>query len=90
VANAVAASSGVAPGGTAPAPIALSITVERGELHIRVWDPDPAPPPRDYEPGTWDETGRGLMIVAALSQRWDCYPADGGKHVWAAISLANS
>ena len=89
VANAVAASHEVAPGGTAPAAIALSITVEREELRIRVWDPAPAPPPRDYEPGTWDENGRGLMIVAMLSQRWDwCRTADGGKYVWAALSLA--
>jgi len=89
VANAVAASSEVAPGGATPASIALSITVQREELHIGVWDPDPAPPPRDYEPGTWDENGRGLMIVTALSQRWDWYPtARGGKYVWAALSLA--
>jgi len=88
VANAVAASGEVAPGGAASAHIALSITVQPGELHIRVWDCDPIPPPRDYESGTWDETGRGLMIVTALSRRWDwCPAADGGKWVWAALSL---
>jgi len=91
VTNAVAASREAVPIGAAPAHITLSIIVERAELHIRVWDPDPAPPPRDYEPGTWDETGRGLMIVAALSERWDwCPTADRGKYVWAALSLANS
>jgi anti-sigma regulatory factor (Ser/Thr protein kinase) len=88
VANAVAASSQAAPPGAAPAPVTLWITVQRGELCIRVWDPDPTPPPRDYVPGTWDENGRGLLIVKALSHRWDWYPAEGGKYVWAALSLS--
>ena len=88
VANAVAASSKAAPGDAAPAPIILWITVRRGELCIRVWDPDPTPPPRDYVPVTWDENGRGLMIVKALSHRWDWYPTpNGGKYVWAALNL---
>jgi len=88
VTNAVAASGETAPGNAAPAPLTLRITVQHGELRIRVWDPDPVPPPRDHQPGTWDENGRGLMIVKALSRRWDWDPAeDGGKYVWAALSL---
>jgi len=44
--------------------------------------------PRDHQPGSWDENGRGLMIVKALSRRWDWDPAeDGGKYVWALLSL---
>jgi anti-sigma regulatory factor (Ser/Thr protein kinase) len=93
VTNAVAASgpagdTGAGPGDPTPALITVWITVQGGELCIHVWDADPVPPPRDYEPGTWDENGRGLMIVKALSQRWDWYPTDdGGKYVWAALSL---
>jgi len=88
VTNAVTASASVAPADATPAPITLWITAAPGELRIRVWDPDPIPPPRDYEPGTWDENGRGLMIVKALSQRWDWDPAeDGGKYVWAAVRI---
>jgi len=88
VANAVTASAQAAPGDAPPAPVTLRITVQPGELHISVWDPDPVPPPRDHRPGTWDENGRGLMIVKALSRRWDWDPTeDGGKYVWATLSL---
>ena len=86
VANAVAASSKVAPGDASPAAVTLWLTVRAGELCIRVWDPEFTPPPRDHEPGLWDESGRGLLIVKALSHRWGWYPTvNGGKFVWAGL-----
>lgn len=37
-------------------------------------------------PGDWDEAGRGLILVEALSARWDWKPfPDGGKAVRALI-----
>ena len=88
VANAVAASGKVAPKNAMPFALTLWLTVRDGELCIRVWDPDPTPPPIDHEPGLWDESGRGLLIVKALSHRWDWYPAvNGGKFVWAAVRI---
>ncbi|MEU4688901.1 STAS domain-containing protein [Actinoplanes sp. NPDC023714] len=30
-------------------------------------------------------TARGLLLVAELSHRWGCAPAEGGKVVWAAL-----
>jgi hypothetical protein len=52
---------------------------------IQVWDALPAAPaPRPHAIDS--ETGRGLEIVALLSDRWGFYhPADGGKAVWAAL-----
>jgi anti-sigma regulatory factor (Ser/Thr protein kinase) len=89
VANAVAASTQGAPEGTEPAPVTLAITITRGELCIRVWDPDPTPPPRAREdPGTWAERGRGLLIVEALSTRWGWYPGHTGKYVWSVLPLS--
>jgi anti-sigma regulatory factor (Ser/Thr protein kinase) len=86
VANAITASEQAAPVGTMPAPVWLTITVTT-ELFIDVWDPCPDPPPADYVPGTWDEYGRGLLIVNALSHRWGwCHPNGHGKVVWAALS----
>jgi hypothetical protein len=33
------------------------------------------------------EGGRGLFLVAALSERWSCYTtSQGGKVVWAEIA----
>lgn len=88
VANAVAASCLAAPSDAAPAPITLCLAVQDQELCIRVWDPDPVPPPPDHVPDPWDESGRGLMIVRALSHRWDWHPTiNGGKYVRAFLSL---
>jgi anti-sigma regulatory factor (Ser/Thr protein kinase) len=93
VTNAITVSVQKAPPGTAPRPVTLRASVqhEHGELCIRVWDPDPAPPPRDDTgnlPGLWQENGRGLFIVTAYSSRWSWYPApNGGKYVWAALPL---
>ena len=37
--------------------------------------------------GQDDETGRGLMLVAAISERWDWSPTPdtGGKTVWCIV-----
>jgi serine/threonine-protein kinase RsbW len=89
VTNAVTASIRAAPEGTEPAPITLMIGSARGELCIRVWDPDPTPPPRARQvPDTRAEHGRGLLIVAELSTRWGWYPAHAGKYVWSALPLS--
>jgi anti-sigma regulatory factor (Ser/Thr protein kinase) len=94
VTNAIAVSVQKAPPGTAPRPVTLwaSAEHEHGELCIRVWDPDPVPPPRPATsdlPDTSAENGRGLFIVAAYSSRWSWYPApNGGKYVWAALPLS--
>jgi anti-sigma regulatory factor (Ser/Thr protein kinase) len=89
VANAAAASRRAAPPGKDPAPILLWLTTQDGHLIIRVWDPDPTAPPRDPpEPGPGQESGRGLMLVDALTAWRDCTPApNGGKHVRAALPL---
>ena len=54
---------------------------------IEVWDADPAPPAPQHGTGE-EEGGRGLMIVAALSAKWDWFPApQGGKVVWAECAI---
>ncbi|MGV9810991.1 SpoIIE family protein phosphatase [Streptomyces cellulosae] len=35
----------------------------------------------------FDEGGRGLLLVAQLTQRWGCRQADGGKTIWAEQAL---
>jgi len=90
VANAVAASiQGAQARGVKPPPVMLRITARDGELCIRVWDPDPTPPPRDQDaPDDDAENGRGLLIVAALASRWGWHhDRSGGKHVWATLPL---
>jgi hypothetical protein len=39
------------------------------------------------EPGCWEETGRGLHVVTALSDDWGCTPpSPAGKVVWATFT----
>jgi hypothetical protein len=68
VTNAVAASRKAAPPGTGPRPVTVWVTAGNDELCIRVWDPDPAPPPAGPSlPDDLAESGRGLFIVTTLS-----------------------
>jgi len=91
VTNAVTASRDKAPAGTDPRPITFRLTASNHELRIEVWDPDPTPPPLEAAlPGDDDENGRGLFIVAAITSGWGSYGRNGGKVVWASITLATS
>jgi anti-sigma regulatory factor (Ser/Thr protein kinase) len=54
-------------------------------LRIAVHDCSSAlPTPRDASLD--DESGRGLLIIEALSHRWGCRPLPGGKVVWADVA----
>lgn len=66
--------------------ISLRLSSNRASTLVEVWDqhlgaPDPTLPDAD------DESGRGLLIVAALSERWgwDLARQGRGKIVWALI-----
>jgi anti-sigma regulatory factor (Ser/Thr protein kinase) len=67
--------------------IQLTLLSDREQLLILVRDYDPGVPvPRHA--GEDDESGRGLMLVQAISDQWGWCPlADGtaGKVVWAVI-----
>lgn len=68
-------------------PVRLWVLSDRASVLVHVWDAVSAPP----VPGAAridDESGRGLAIVAALSQAWDFYPdaVFGGKVTWALIT----
>ena len=80
VTNAVAAvSSG--PQITPGAPITQALRYDADHVVIEVSDRDPRPPvPADT--GPYDEAGRGLMLVQALSKEWTCtFPPAGGKTI---------
>ncbi len=38
---------------------------------------------------TWDEGGRGLLLVAQLTQRWGTRHTTEGKTIWAELALAD-
>ncbi|MBL7622784.1 MULTISPECIES: ATP-binding protein [unclassified Frankia] len=75
--------------------VEVGVTADRGRLLIEVADADPRPPrPRDPSPD--DESGRGLMLVEGLAERWGHHVATTnggrphGKVVWFEIALASA
>jgi anti-sigma regulatory factor (Ser/Thr protein kinase) len=79
VTNALRASRGLA----SPV-VRLRLVSDGNSILIQVWDArDEMPVRSDADPDA--ESGRGLMIVDALAEKWDCYPLDGGKVVWALV-----
>jgi anti-sigma regulatory factor (Ser/Thr protein kinase) len=81
VTNAVAASRSTVPS----APVRLWLLAGTGQVLVVVWDACPrAPVPGEVDEDA--ESGRGLLLVDAMSRGWDWYfPQDGtgGKVVWA-------
>jgi len=58
------------------------------QVVVFVWDASPRPPAR-ADPGADAESGRGLLLVEALSGRWGHFGYDGdGKVVWALLEAA--
>jgi anti-sigma regulatory factor (Ser/Thr protein kinase) len=58
-----------------------------GRVVIEVWDANPNPPIPDG-PDLDAESGRGLMLVQALSKEWSYFfPESGGKIVYCVIEV---
>jgi anti-sigma regulatory factor (Ser/Thr protein kinase) len=68
-------------------PVRMRLLSDRARVAIVVWDANPQPPVRT-DAGEDDETGRGLMLVDAISERWDwnATPDTGGKVVWCVVT----
>ena len=64
----------------------LRLSTNRRTMLVEVWDEN-VMPPEPNEAGLDDESGRGLMLVEALTERWGWeLPANGrGKIVWALL-----
>jgi anti-sigma regulatory factor (Ser/Thr protein kinase) len=63
-------------------PIYLGLAALVDTLLIEVWDVSATPPLRRVTSDE-DETGRGLLLVQALSKEWGCQALEtGGKVVW--------
>jgi anti-sigma regulatory factor (Ser/Thr protein kinase) len=66
--------------------VALRLSANHERILIEVWDSVPTPPiPK--EPGPDEDSGRRLLLVEALCERWGYYVQDSqrGKVVWAEI-----
>lgn len=59
-----------------------------GVLRLEVRDHDPGNIPEIKTPDPTDSAGRGLVIVAALSDRWGVRMAGCGKSVWCELAAS--
>ncbi|GGX07190.1 ATP-binding protein [Streptomyces lomondensis] len=80
VANAVEHTSG-------ETPIELVVELMPSGCRVEVHDTDPAPPgdltrPAGGPPDPWQEHGRGLLLIRALSSSCGHRPTESGKAVW--------
>lgn len=69
--------------------VELEVLLHGGAVTIRVSDGS-ALRPMMRAASDDDSTGRGLMIVEALSSRWGYEDHEGGKQVWAEIRASGS
>ncbi|MGV9456798.1 ATP-binding protein [Streptomyces sp. NPDC003635] len=72
---------------TGEGPIELVVQLLPSGCQVEVHDPDPAPPgnltrPCEGEPDPWQEHGRGLLLIRALSSSCGHRPTASGKAVW--------
>ena len=71
-------------------PVRLWLPADSARLLILVQDDSRHPPVRTA-PTTDAERGRGLVLVDAISSRWDWYvpqPGGSGKVTWALLEMA--
>ncbi len=69
-------------------PVRFWLYSDGKQVMVLVWDANPNPPVL-MQPDDMTEDGRGLMLVDALSTRWDWYAAPDmieGKVTWSLIS----
>ncbi|MFI9649160.1 ATP-binding protein [Streptomyces sp. NPDC052040] len=67
-------------------PVSLTMQVVGPFLRIEVYDTSPRLPRPDI-PDADSESGRGLLLVAALTDRHGAEPTANGKRCWAEIDL---
>ena len=69
-------------------PVRLWLLADKTRVLILVWDASPQAPARMSISGD-AESGRGLLLVEAISDRWDWYvpQGSGGKIVWALTGI---
>ena len=69
--------------------VRMWLVSDLGRVVVFVWDASPRPPEPAADPGADALSGRGLLLVEALSQRWGHFGYDGGgKVVWALLEAA--
>ncbi|MGW5708440.1 ATP-binding protein [Streptomyces olivaceus] len=72
---------------TSYAQVGVTLTLDGTELTLEISDPDRDRLPRLHDSAPDEEGGRGLALVAALSEDWGCRQDPYTKCVWARFTL---
>jgi anti-sigma regulatory factor (Ser/Thr protein kinase) len=64
----------------------ISLTAGHGALRLAVHDGDPSPPAVPKPGDNMAETGRGLLVIQALTTGWGTMSNEDGKVVWAVLA----
>ncbi|MFQ6141619.1 ATP-binding protein [Streptomyces seoulensis] len=70
------------------AQVEIALTLDGADLVLEVSDPDRDRLPRPHDSAPHEEGGRGLALVAALSDTWGCRQEPYRKCVWARFTVA--
>jgi serine/threonine-protein kinase RsbW len=70
----------------AGSPVDVALIIAGSVLVIVAADSSPVPPV--IKKTSDGESGRGLIIVDAVADRWGSWPSRAGKAVWAAVRIA--
>jgi anti-sigma regulatory factor (Ser/Thr protein kinase) len=67
--------------------VRLWLLSDKAQVLILAWDANPQPPAR-VDADDEAESGRGLLLVEAISDQWGSYATreTGGKAVWAVVT----
>jgi serine/threonine-protein kinase RsbW len=70
--------------------VRVRATVQSGTLRVEVCDTTGEAPQVARQTGWEQESGRGLLLVEQLADRWGSDPLPSGKRVWFELSLADA
>jgi anti-sigma regulatory factor (Ser/Thr protein kinase) len=66
-------------------PIDLDVRCSEGHVLLTVEDASSVAPRPRPEIAATQESGRGLLLIESVSDRWGCEPTATGKRVWALV-----
>ncbi|ADI08888.1 hypothetical protein SBI_05768 [Streptomyces bingchenggensis BCW-1] len=67
-------------------PTTMAVSMNGTYLRIEIHDPDRSALPTLLGATTTSESGRGLALVVAVTDRWGVMPTDAGKTTWCEIA----
>lgn len=68
-------------------PVTVELSWQGAQFRVAVVDASPVMPRVGLDSRSDDASGRGLLLVDRLADKWGLEPVDGGKSVWCVLRL---